>query len=390
MNITKTIAGIGAAAALVAYITCAVGCVAPERVEVTREVPVTTQVQVTQEVEVTREVHIDRMVPVTREVEREIPVEVTREVPVTRQVQVTHEVPVTRQVEVTRQIPVTRQVEITREVPVTRQVQVTREVPVTREIPVTRQIEVTRAVEVTRQVPMPQPWSNYKDHHELSAAAITVAAGGGTGWFNLREGKYYGHVFTNEHVVRDREDIRVYWHPAGKGIQAKPIISDINLDIAVLDVTLDDFLRTYDPFWEETVQQALEHMERIGRWGSKDIAPYDAVWMAGYPRHRNPNLMGAPEVRTGGIYDIRKTIIGGYENPEAPPLTRIAHSIWANYGSSGSLIINGLGHPIGIESYWIPSGQRDNWIPGTLTDPEGPRGGIATTLWEIYDWIDGQ
>lgn len=327
MNITKTIATLIAAGMLaIAALSCT-----GKTIEVTRQVPieVTRVVQVNQEIEVTRQFPVDRFIPVTREVKQEVQIEVTRVVPVTRQ------------------------------------------------------IEVTRQVEVTRVVPMPPPWNSYQNQHELSAAAITVCVGApedgncATGFFNLRNGEYHGHVFTNEHVVRGLEKmlpdtIGVYWHPARKTIQAEIITTNRRLDVAVLHVTLNDFINTATTANAETIDLALKHMERINRWGTKNSQAREAIWMAGYPSDRNPKLWMAPEVRDGAIDSSHN----GYTGHPYP----LAHSISSMPGSSGSLIINQAGDALAI----LTGGYG-----GYMDDPP-IRFGIGTPLWAIYDWIDEQ
>ena len=212
-----------------------------------------------------------------------------------------------------------------------------------------------RPTATPRPTPTPRPTQIQQDRSSR-LASITVliisSDGLGTGFFAVTEdeGRYY--VFTNEHVVGDDKEVRVYWHLAREILPARVLKSSAYLDIAVLDIQPPDF-RDYPGGWGGF------------SYGGDNYDKGDEVWIAGYPSDMGDPFGKAPVVRDGTIY--QKRLQEGYRGITS----LLEHSVDTAPGSSGSPIVNSSDEIIAINM-------------GSSREAE--RIGLGVPLWVIYRW----
>lgn len=141
-----------------------------------------------------------------------------------------------------------------------------------------------------------------------------------------------GHIMTNNHVVRDAEEITVTLHDGIK-YEAKVIGQDPATDVAIIKVESDESLPTL-PLGDSDAM-------RVGDW----------VVAVGNPFHELQGTLTVGVVSAVGRSDLR--IAGG-----APIYQKfIQTDASINYGNSGGPLCNLRGEVIGINTAINPSGQ---------------------------------
>ena len=214
-----------------------------------------------------------------------------------------------------------------------------------------------RPTATPRPTPTPRPvWIPQDRSSRLAGITVLIISSDslGTGFFapTEAEGRYY--VFTNEHVVGDDKEVRVYWHLARETLSARVLRSSAHLDIAVLDLQPTDF-GSYPSGWGGF------------SYGTDNYDKGDEVWIAGYYSDMGDPYGKAPAVRDGTIY--QKRLQGGYGGITS----LLEHSVDTAPGSSGSPIVNSSDEIIAINM-------------GSSREAE--RIGLGVPLWVVYQWLD--
>ena len=213
-----------------------------------------------------------------------------------------------------------------------------------------------RPTATPRPTPTPRPvWIPQDRSSRLAGITVLIISSDslGTGFFapTEAEGRYY--VFTNEHVVGDDKEVRVYWHLARETLTARVLRSNAHLDIAVLDLQPSDF-GSYPSGWGGF------------SYGTDNYDKGDEVWIAGYYSDMGDPFGKAPVVRDGTIYQRR--LQGGYGGVTS----LLEHSVDTAPGSSGSPIVNSSDEIIAINM-------------GSSREAE--RIGLGVPLWVVYQWL---
>lgn len=174
------------------------------------------------------------------------------------------------------------------------------------------------------------PWASELSQVESATTLIQVLdqnnkhVGHGSGFLITSE----GHIATNDHVVRDAEKLKVFGGQFAKGMPARIVWQDKNLDLAVIKVT-----DTRQPFaalslFSTTAEQALD------------------VYAYGYPGTQIEYLSRS-EDRGIGSPTVSKGIISRSYQSKSEGLL-IQHSAEIRLGNSGGPLVNPCGQVVGI------------------------------------------
>jgi len=187
------------------------------------------------------------------------------------------------------------------------------------------------------------------EHHEL--------IGHGSGFFITSA----GHIATNEHVVKDADSLMVLGGQLpNRGLPAKVIWSDEELDLAVLEVISASKGFVPLSLFSKTAGQAIDvyafgypgtQIEYMSDWSLKDAAE-----------------IGPPTVSKG-------IISRNYQSQSIGRL--IQHSADIRMGNSGGPLVNLCGHVVGIN------------VALNLIDPEdgGGKDNFAVSSTELIDSV---